>query len=253
MSNLRDEHLYNILPVMRGKDAGKLAFMHHAVTMTAAVLMRTGIGIDHLSYPGIVSSALLMVAASWFGNLSWLPLGLGRTGEQDNSLLCFALFYFVLALYQRRKRESEIKGGALPEEYHTESVGNGRFGFLPFERRFLGFVDPFLVLLASALVVFRLHVATLLGLWGLLAGAAFLATEAQVYSHCEAMFRGGLNANSLARMRGKVLSHIEQAQAVGSQGQEAITGTIATDMDDLLISEIARRGQTNSQENTGAI
>ena len=246
MSNLRDEHLYNLLPVKRGKDAGKLAFVHHAVVMTVAVLMRIGIGIDHLSYPGIVSSTLLMVAASWVGNLSWLPLGLGRVGEQDNSLLCFAPFYFALALYQRRKRESEIKSGALPEEYHTESVGNGRFGFLPFERRFLGFADPFVVLLVSALLVFRLHVATLLGLWGLLAGTAFLAAEAQVYSHCEAMFRGGLNANSLARMRGKVLSHIEQAQSDVSQRREAVGGTIATGMDDLLLSEIARRGNANS-------
>ena len=246
MANLHNEHADNILPIKRGKDAGKLTFLHRAITMTAAVPMRKGIGMDHVSYAGIVGPTLLMVGASWFGNLSWLPLGLGRTGSRDNSLLCFALFYFALALYQRRKRNAEIKSGALPEEFHTESLGRGRFGFLPFERRFLGFVDPFVVLLASALLVFRLHVATLLGLWGLLAGAAFLVAEAQVYSHCEAMFRGGLNALSLAKMRGKVLSHIEQAQADVSQGREAAGGTIATGMDDLLLSEIARRGNSNS-------
>ena len=253
MSNLRDEQLFNLLRVKRGKDAGVLSYLLHAVTLTAAVLMRVGIGINHLSYPRIIASTLLMFAASWFGNLSWLPFGLGRTREQDYSLLCFAVLYLFLALYKRGRCNKEIATGTLPEEFHTDSLGNGRFGFLPFERRFLGFVDPFVVLLISALLVFRLHVATLLGVWGLLAGAAFLITEAEVHRDCEAMFRDGLNTHSLAKMRGRVLSHVVEAQQDGNERTETVTGTIATGMDDLLMSEIARRGQTNSSGNTGAL
>ncbi len=246
MSNLREGHFYNIWPPKRGKDAGKLAFLHHATAMTALLPMREGVGIDHLGYVEIAASSGLMLAASWVCNLNWLPFGLGHMGPQDNSLLYYALLYPGLALYQRRKREREIKSGALPEEFHTESVGKGRCGFLPIENRFLGFFDPFVVLLVSALLVFRLHVGELLGLWGVLAGVAFLAAEAQVYANCEAMFRGGLNALSLAKMRGKVLSHVEEAQTDLELGQGMGTNSIATGADDLLLAEIARRGRNNS-------
>lgn len=245
-TDLREFQLFNLWLLKRGKDAGKFNRLLHAIAMTVIVLMRAGIGVDHLGYVEIAASTVLMLLASWVCNFSWLPFGLGHMGPQDNSLLFYAFAYFCLALYQRRKREREIKSGTLPEEFHTESVGRGRFDYLPLGNRFIGFVDPFVVLLGSALLVFRLHVGELLGLWGMLSGVAFLVAEGQVYANCEAMFRGSLNALSLAKMRGEVLSHIEEANITKQETQGVSMGSIATGADDLLLAEIARRGNNNS-------
>ena len=164
-------------------------------------------------------------------------------GPQDNSLLHFALLYPAVALYQRRKRNAEIETGALPEGFHPDSLGRGRFHFLPFEERFNAFFDPIVVLLFSALLVFRLHVATLLGLWGMLAGIAFFALQVKAYSHGEAEFRGSLGSIASANARADVLSQVEHERADTQRGPQESKGTIATGMDDLLMSEIARRGE----------
>jgi hypothetical protein len=241
MSRPRKYQPYNHLPLKTGKLNGLL----DAVGMTALDLMRTGVGINRLGYARIGISTLLVLVAWWLGNLSWLPLGLGHMGPQDNSLLYFALLYPAVALYQRRNRNAEIESGALPEGFHPDSIGRGRLDFLPFEERFNAFFDPIVVLLFSALLVFRLHVATLLGLWGMLAAMAFFALQVKAYQHGEAEFRGSLGSIASANARADVLSHVEQARADTQRGPHETTGTIATGMDDLLMSEIARRGENN--------
>lgn len=247
-TDTRRNQPFNWLPL----NGGKLNSLLHLIGMTALDPMKKGVGINHLSYTRIALSTLLMIAVSWFGNLSWLPLGLGRMGPQDNSLLCFALFYVALALFQRHKRNTEIARGALPEDFHPDSIGKGRFGYLPLEERFTAFFDPIVVLLFSALLVFRLHFAVLLGLWGMLAGIGSFALQVKAYSHGEAEFRGSLGSMASAKARGEVLSHVERARA-DDQQQQGSTSAIATGMDDLLMSEISRRGKTNAEENAGGL
>ena len=247
MSNpdTRRNQPFNWLPL----NGGKLNSLLHLIGMTALDPMKKGVGINHLSYTRIALSTLLMIAVSWFGNLSWLPLGLGRMGPQDNSLLCFALFYVALAHYQRYKRNVEIASGVLSQDFHPDSIGKGRFGYLPFEERFAAFFDPIVVLLFSALLLFRLHFAGLLGLWGMLAGIAFFALQVKAYSHGEAEFRGSLGQMASANARGEVLRHVEQARA-DDERQQGSTSAIATGMDDLLMSEIARRNNVATEGNT---
>jgi len=86
MSNpdTRRNQPFNWLPL----NGGKLNSLLHLIGMTALDPMKKGVGINHLSYTRIALSTLLMIAVSWFGNLSWLPLGWAAWGRKITA--CFA-------------------------------------------------------------------------------------------------------------------------------------------------------------------
>jgi len=91
---------------------------------------------------------------------------------------------------------------------------------LPFEERFAAFFDPIVVLLFSALLLFRLHFAGLLGLWGMLAGIAFFALQVKAYSHGEAEFRGSLGQMASANARGEVSAMSSKHAPMTSDNKE---------------------------------
>ena len=169
MADLREGQVWN-----RGRLAGGKGFgLCHVTGLTVMLPARKGIGKRLLSYGALLGGGALMLLASLVWNFVMrLPFIGNPALAGDTSLVWAALVFFCYGFVERRTREAEIKKGILVDEAGTVSVGKGYFRFLPIPEHLIGFVDPLVCLLISALVYYQFHIV-LLGLWGMVASVAF--------------------------------------------------------------------------------
>jgi hypothetical protein len=216
------------------QEAAHIGRLNAMVTLPVRVALRREVGFRILGLPSIFGAAAAMFGIQFLANLlSSLAHGRSASGS-DVSLYCYALGFVCLAMMERVKQKRELaRGGG----EHTRLHGYSRFEeFMPLPAKYVRCaIDPFVALLAGALLYHRLGLG-LLGAFVMISAVAFCAVECTT-EKAAATHRLDLHDS----IREAEVDAGTMAGRREEPAERSAAESVATGMDEDLAREIAKR------------